>query len=330
MLKQEIMNKMVEAMEIQKGELVLLNFWGEDQERDVLHMVEYAIARIGAMSIALQQSRSVNAELFHHIDSDQVYDKYLSVFEKVDTVIDICMYAAVIPGENMREEDMPKYRNYMRSLFTVLSKKTKFIQIRIPTKANAENSNLEVNDFIVRMEDAYNIDYNALKESCLMEKNKLKGKSKIILTTKDKYKLNFDMNGREWYMDAGDGDFPCGEIYIAPNEKETNGTIFFHKFHWDGACYNDTLLTIVNGFIQTSNHSTINELLSELPEEGRIIGELGIGLNPNIKELCGYTTLDEKMLGTVHIGIGMNQMFGGSNAAPLHMDFVYEGEWTLL
>lgn len=330
MLQQDIINKMVEAMEIQKGELVLLHFWGEDNERDVLHMVEYAIARIGAVSISLQQSRSVNAELFSHIDNEQVYDKYVSIFDKVDTVIDLCMYAAVVPGENMRQEDMPKYRTYMRSLFTVLTKKTKFIQLRFPTKANAESSNLDTNDFMVRMEEALNIDYKALKEACLMEKNKLKTKNQLSLITGDNYKLSFDITDREWHMDAGDGDFPCGEIYIAPNEQETNGSIYFKKLYWDGECYTDVLFTIDNGYIIESNQSSINTLLNELPQEGRVIGELGIGLNPSVKELCGYTVLDEKMLGTVHIGIGMNQMFGGNNIAPLHMDFVYEGEWTLL
>lgn len=130
-------------------------------------------------------------------------------------------------------------------------------------------------------------------------------------------------------MDAGGGDFPCGEIYIAPNEELTCGTIFFKKFYWEEESYDDVILTIHKGTIITSNNPHINILLKELPDGGLVVCELGIGMNPNVKELCGYPVLDEKMKGTVHIGIGMNMMFGGKNEAPLHMDFVYEGDWEL-
>jgi leucyl aminopeptidase (aminopeptidase T) len=47
-------------------------------------------------------------------------------------------------------------------------------------------------------------------------------------------------------------------------------------------------------------------------------------MNPKIKDLCGYAALDEKMAGTFHIAIGANKMFGGTNAASIHVDFVGE------
>jgi len=49
--------------------------------------------------------------------------------------------------------------------------------------------------------------------------------------------------------------------------------------------------------------------------------ELGIGMNQNVKDLCGYTVLDEKMAGTFHIAVGANQMFGGHNQASNHNAF---------
>jgi aminopeptidase len=329
MLGQDIINNMVEAMDIKKDELILLHFWGEDNEREMLHMFEYAVVRIGAMPISLHQSRSNNAELFHYMENDHISEKYYSIFDKVDTVIDICMYVPVIPGENMTKVGMVKYKDYMRQLFKVLSSKSKFVQIRIPTTINAEESNLETEDFINRMEDAYNIDYKNLKTVCLSEINKLKEKNQLVLTTGADCRLSFDTRGRQWHMDAGDGDFPCGEVYIAPNEELTNGTIFFKKFYWEEEAYDDVILTIEKGMIVNSNYTEINVILDELPDGGRVVGELGIGMNYNVTELCGYSALDEKMKGTVHIGIGMNQMFGGNNSAPLHMDFVCEGNWTL-
>ena len=48
-------------------------------------------------------------------------------------------------------------------------------------------------------------------------------------------------------------------------------------------------------------------------------------MNPNVTDLCGYTVLDEKMVGTFHIAVGANQMFGGENEASDHVDFVGTG-----
>lgn len=66
-------------------------------------------------------------------------------------------------------------------------------------------------------------------------------------------------------------------------------------------------------------------LLQQLPKEARVVCELGFGLNPGVQELCGYTVLDEKAVGTFHIALGANTMFGGQNVAPLHLDLVGVG-----
>lgn len=67
-----------------------------------------------------------------------------------------------------------------------------------------------------------------------------------------------------------------------------------------------------------------------LPRENRIVCELGPGMNPNVTDLCGYTLLDEKMVGTFHIAVGANTMFGGENRATDHGDFVGRGEVEVL
>jgi leucyl aminopeptidase (aminopeptidase T) len=50
--------------------------------------------------------------------------------------------------------------------------------------------------------------------------------------------------------------------------------------------------------------------------------ELGIGLNPAILRLTGNSLFDEKALGTVHIAIGDNSMFGHNTRATIHADLV--------
>ena len=51
------------------------------------------------------------------------------------------------------------------------------------------------------------------------------------------------------------------------------------------------------------------------------IAELGIGTNPHAKPTGGMIIVDEKLLGTIHIAIGANRLFGGKNEATMHWDF---------
>lgn len=48
MLEHNIIRKVVEAMQLKQGELVLLHFWGEDKDREILHNFSYEVARNGA------------------------------------------------------------------------------------------------------------------------------------------------------------------------------------------------------------------------------------------------------------------------------------------
>ncbi len=59
------------------------------------------------------------------------------------------------------------------------------------------------------------------------------------------------------------------------------------------------------------------------PGSVRRICELGIGLNPKAK-IIGATIVDDKVLGTAHVGIGSNYWFGGNIYAIIHIDQVFK------
>jgi len=58
-------------------------------------------------------------------------------------------------------------------------------------------------------------------------------------------------------------------------------------------------------------------------ERVRKVAELGIGLNPKAK-IIGATIIDEKVLGTAHVGIGSNYWFGGPIRTIIHLDQVFK------
>ena len=241
-------------------------------------------------------------------------------------MLDVFAYQPVVLGFKIEDEPMALYRKYMSRLFEKLMTCTRFSQIRIPTDANAVESGLEPQDYIRRMSRAYDISYDRLASACKQEAARFDGASQVKVHTGSGCILSLDLTGRTWHIDAGDGDLPCDEIYIAPVENKTNDRVFFDNFYLDEAKYTNVTLRIVNGEITGSSHEEITRHFAQLPKENRIVCELGLGMNPHVTDLCGYSVLDEKMAGTFHIAVGANHMFGGANKASDHVDFVGRGK----
>ncbi|MDF2821562.1 MAG: Leucyl aminopeptidase (aminopeptidase T)-like protein [Clostridiales bacterium] len=319
-------NKIVKAFEIEKRQIVLLQFWGEDEDRKTLHDFSYAVAANGGVPIELQHAKTYYNGLFENMPEQIFGEKYFSIFKEVDVVIDICMYAAVIPDANFPKDKMNFYREYMKNMFATLVKKDKFIQLRVPSEAFANEANIDPNEFIERMTDAYDIDYDKLKSEADTLINSLSSKSKVVIRTGNDCNLTLSLSEREWHGDTGTGDMPCGEIYIAPIEYSSDGNLFIDTLYFEDNVAKEITLEIEGGMIVSSSDSAFNDFLSELPPNGNVIGEFGIGLNENVKSLCGYPVLDEKMKNTYHIGIGQNTMFGGTVDSMCHIDLVFTGE----
>lgn len=319
----EIIRKVVKASGVKEGELILVHFWGEDTNIDLMHKFAIAVSELGASPLELQQARSINQAIFEGARETSFNQKYYSVFEKVDAVLDVFAYQPVVLDRKLPEEQMNLYRGYMSTLFRTLMQKSRFTQIRIPTIENALESGLEPEDFIERVTKAYDINYENLKSICEKKIMELKDAKQITLHTGRGCNLTLVTENREWIMDCGDGDWPCGEVYIAPQENGTNGNIFYDRLSVEHiGQYDNVTLTMIDGLLVTSDHEEVNKFIAGLPEENRTVCELGFGLNESITSLCGYTVLDEKMNHTFHIAIGDNTMFGGLNKADLHMDFV--------
>ena len=325
-MNKEIISKIVKASGVSEGELVLVHFWGEDADKDIANHFVTSVAALGAAPVLLQQARSINRDIFLSAKESCFDDRYFDLFSKFDAVLDVFAYQPVVLGYSIENEHMLLYRRYMSQLFHKLAECRRFTQIRVPTEANAAESNLEPQDYIQRMNKAYNIDYEMVKKACEHETKRFAGAKKVTVYTGTDCVLSLDLTGRTWHIDAGDVDLPCGEIYIAPIENRTNGTVFFDTFYLDGMKFTNVTLQILDGQVSGSSSPEIAKYFSEQPLENRIVCELGMGMNPNVTDLCGYTVLDEKMMGTFHIAVGANDMFGGQNKASDHIDFVGYGK----
>lgn len=329
-MNQDSIAKIVKASGVQPGELVLVHFWGEDSEKATANAFVTAVASLGASPVLLQQARTVNHAIFQRAADACYGENYFAMFSQFDAVLDVFACQPIVLGYPLEPEQLQRYRNYIAGLFGALMKARRFAQIRIPTGANAVESGLEPEDYIRRMERAYDIDYDALLNACVKEKERLAQSKRLVLRSGSNHALSFDLSGREWHIDAGDGDWPCGEIYIAPNETRTNGTVYFERlFLEDVGELTHVTLEIREGKVMASDNEKVRAFVEKQPPENRVVCELGLGMNPNVTDLCGCTVLDEKMAGSFHIALGANHMFGGENRANMHMDLVGSGAFTL-
>ena len=325
-MNNETIVKIVKASGVSAGEMILVHFWGEDADKDIANRFVAAVAAMGATPVLLQQARSINREIFSAARESCFDERYFELFSRFDAVLDVFAYQPILLGSEIEEKQMELYRRYIAQLFNKLVACRRFAQIRIPTDANAEESGLDPQDYIRRMNLAYDIDYDGVRAACTRAMEQLSGAGRVVIHTGDACKLHMDLTGRAWLIDAGEGDLPCGEIYIAPVETKTNGSVFFETFYLDDVKYTDVTLQIENGEVCGSSCEVIANRFAQMPRENRIVCELGLGMNPNVTDLCGYTLLDEKMAGTFHIAVGANDMFGGENRAADHVDFVGRGK----
>ena len=321
-MKKETISKIVKASGVAAGELILVQFWGEDSDKQIANDFIAAVAALGGSPVLLQQSRTINRDIFASANESSFGENYFDFFSSFDAVLDIFAYQPAILGYELEQEKFDLYRRYIGQLFSKLVQSKRFTQIRIPTTANAEESGLEPEDFKRRMNNAYDINYDELSLACKKEIERFAGVHKVSLRTGSNCVLNFELEDRNWHIDAGDGDLPCGEIYIAVIEDKTQGSVFFDTLYLENGMYHQVVLQVEEGKVCGSNLQEVAQFFKEMPEENRVVCELGFGMNPNVTELCGYTVLDEKMANTFHIAVGANHMFGGANKASDHIDFV--------
>lgn len=197
---------------------------------------------------------------------------------------------------------------------------------------------------ITKIIEAIDINYKILQIKQRKVKELLDQAKELHITTNSGTDLYIGIKGMKAISADGDytkpgigGNLPAGEVYIPPCGKEIEGKIVI-----DGSSKNRVAtvivkkpinITIEKGSIVEISGGKEAKMLEETlewvsskvkhPALVRRIGEFGIGFNPKAR-IIGSTLVDEKVLGTAHIGIGSNYWFGGNIYTIIHLDQVFK------
>ncbi|MFW9853336.1 MAG: aminopeptidase [Candidatus Thorarchaeota archaeon] len=188
------------------------------------------------------------------------------------------------------------------------------------------------------------INYKEIMNYTEKMKNKLNNASKIRIKTPLGTDITF--RPRKWKEMTikptelnKNALLPAGQIYTAPQEKNTNGTLIIDRFVSEfpidfkniiafPPLENEIKLTIKNGKItevegRKEAEFLENECLSKVDIGGLILGEVTLGTNPKRSQEKNIG-IQEILRSTVHFGFGLNTHLGGDIVSNVHWDGVIE------
>jgi len=182
--------------------------------------------------------------------------------------------------------------------------------------------------------EAFSVDYMEIKKFNEKLKKILMDAKSVRVVTRRGTNVTFNIEGRMVFADDGilakSGDFgnlPAGEVFVAPREGSTNGTVVIDgSIASIGKVRSPVVVTIEDGYVTHIEGGSEAEKLREMLEsvgrkEAYNVAELGIGTNPSAR-IVGNILEDEKAGKTVHIAFGDNSTIGGKVHAGIHLDGV--------
>ena len=131
------------------------------------------------------------------------------------------------------------------------------------------------------------------------------------------------------------GNVPSGETFIAPRENQASGEIVI-----DGsipgciiASGEEIVLSFREGRLvdwqprDVPAAKRLEQVAVLYAQENNdpswdVLAEIGLGLNPKVKNVTGNALLDEKKFGSLHVALGDNMDMGGTNSSCIHCDLV--------
>ena len=183
-------------------------------------------------------------------------------------------------------------------------------------------------------EGPMNVDYEEMVSSVERMLAALQGTKTCRVTTPGGTDLSMDIEGRGFTTDVRItnehwGNLPAGEVWCAPREENADGVVVCDGSIGDlGAVSAPLNIFVEKGTIvrfESDDGELVEkvEALSSVDDMARVIGELGIGLNPGAR-LTGNLLEDEKAFRTMHVAFGNNvDMDGGMNTSETHRDYLF-------
>ena len=307
----------------------------------LVHEVYREALLAGAHPVVRFGSETADELLYRHGSDEQL--RFISPMDRVEAekvtarlFIKATQHAKVLTHSDpakvaLRGQAQAEVRN--RIFERAAAGQARWCVTTFPTEAGAKDAELSLREFEDLVYRACKVDEQdpvAAWEAVGAEQQRLadllSAKQTIRLVAPDT-DLTYRCQGRPWTSCAGKRNLPDGEIFTSPHEADTEGHIrFTTPAVYGGREIDDVCLVFRQGRVVEATATKGQALLESLldtDEGARRLGEAAFGLNYDHQRLCGDVLLDEKVGGTIHLGLGWaNPAFGGTNQSKLALYLV--------
>ena len=314
------------SCDLQRGERVLIDAF-DVPDTMIIALVRATRAR-GAHPIVQMHHARVTRELMLGAEEAQFAPQAeveLLRMQKMDA------YIALRGSDNIFEStDVPSARVqlYARLMKPVLDhrvNKTKWVVLRWPTSAMAQQAGMSTEAFENFYFEVCTLDYARMIPG-MKALQLLMAKSDLVHLKGPGTALTFSIKGIGAQTCGGKRNIPDGEVFSCPVKESVEGVIQYNvPSVYLGTSFENIRLVFKKGRIveATSNNTKrLNEILDSDPG-ARYVGEFALGFNPHIRQPMRDILFDEKIAGSFHFTPGQAyEGVGNGNKSQVHWDMV--------
>lgn len=311
---------------LKKGERVLIDAFDIPEEM-VVALVR-AARRRGALPFVQMHNARVGRELGLGVTEEQL--KYSARIE-LERMKGMQAYIALRGSHNIFESsDVPPERmklagRIMRPVLDWRIKKTKWVVLRWPTSAMAQQALMSTEKF----EDFYfrvcTLDYRRMLPG-MKALQRLMARTDRVHLKGPGTDLRFSIKGIGAVICGGERNIPDGEVYSCPVKDSVEGQVTFNAPSlYQGVSFDNICLKFSKGRVveaTANNTKRLNQILDS-DAGARYIGEFSLGFNPHILHPMRDILFDEKIAGSFHFTPGQAyEEADNGNRSQVHWDMV--------
>ncbi|MBN1403129.1 MAG: aminopeptidase [Opitutales bacterium] len=313
---------------LSNGDKVLIDAF--DVPAEIVVALIRAARERGALPFARTTNARVNREMLMQYDAEMAEANAALELERMKGMqayialrgADNIFESSDVPAENMRD-----YMRVNRPVQNWRVGKTRWVVLRWPTSAMAQQAQMSTEAFEDFYFDVCTMDYARMRPGMAALKERTDKANRVEILGPGT-ELRFSIEGLKGIPCGGKRNIPDGEVYTAPVKDSVEGVITYNApTVYQGEGFEKVRLEFSKGRIIKATCSGNDEKLNRIldsDEGARYVGEFAIGFNPYILKPMRDILFDEKIAGSFHFTPG--QAYEGpadnGNRSQVHWDLV--------